>query len=54
MIVDFDKYAPLIPLIYLVATSIIAMGLHYAGLPDGVIGLIVGAGLMRVKIPAKK
>lgn len=52
--INLEKYAPLIPLIYLIATAGIAAALHTAGLPDGVVGLIVGAGLMRVKIPTKK
>ena len=42
----------LIPLIYLSAAAIIAAGLHYIGVPPEMTGLIVGAGLTRVKIGA--
>ena len=48
------KFESLIPLIYLVSVAAIAAGLHFLKVPDGTVGLIVGAGLMRVKIPAMK
>ena len=41
----------LIPLIYLVLIAAIAAGLRYAGVDDTTTGLIVGAGLTRVKMP---
>ena len=43
----------LIPLIYLVAVAAIGAGLKYAGVDDTTVGLIVGAGLTRVKMPTK-
>ena len=42
----------LIPLIYLVTVAGIAAGLNELEVDVGMIGLIVGAGLVRVKIPA--
>ena len=42
----------LIPLVYLFSVALIAAGLHYLKVDVAMIGLIVGAGLMRVKIPA--
>ena len=41
-----------VPLIYLVAVAAIAAGLNYLEVDVAMIGLIVGAGLMRVKIPS--
>ena len=40
----------LIPLIYLVAVALIGAGLHIVGVPPEMNGLIVGAGITRVKI----
>lgn len=40
----------LIPLVYLVAVAAIGGALHYLGVPPEMNGLIVGAGLTRVKI----
>ena len=40
----------LIPLIYLLAVAAIGGGLNYLGVPPEMNGLIVGAGLTRVKI----
>ena len=45
------KYEGLLPLVYLVTVAGIAAGLNYLKVPEVTIGLIVGAGLMRVKIP---
>jgi hypothetical protein len=45
------KLEGLIPLVYLVTVAAIAAGLNYLKVPEITIGLIVGAGLMRVKIP---
>lgn len=44
----------LIPLIYLAAVAIIGGGLHYVGVPPEMNGLIVGAGLTRVKVSSSK
>ena len=44
----------MIPMMYFVAVCLAAVGLKYAGVDDLTTGLIVGAGLMRVKIPAPK
>lgn len=47
----------LIPLVYLIAIAVIGGGLHYVGVPPEMNGLIVGAGLTRVKVspqPEKK
>lgn len=40
----------MVPLVYLVAVAVIGGGLHYLGVPPEMNGLIVGAGLTRVKI----
>lgn len=48
-----EKYRILMPLGYLLITALIAIGCHLLGVPEGVTGLLVGAGLTRVKIPAK-
>lgn len=40
----------LIPLLYLVAVAAIGAALHLAGVPPEMNGMIVGAGLTRVKI----
>ena len=42
----------LIPLIYLAAVAIIGGALHYLGVPPEMNGLIVGAGITRVKVGA--
>jgi len=42
----------LIPLLYLVVVGLMGGGLHYAGAPPELTGMIVGAGLTRVKMPA--
>ena len=42
----------LVPLIYLIAISLIAAGLYWMEVPNEMIGMIVGAGLTRVKISA--
>ena len=44
----------IIPLVYLVAVAAIGGALHYLGVPPEMNGLIVGAGLTRVKMPAPK
>ena len=40
----------LIPLVYVLAAAAVAAGLHYAGVPAEMTGLIVGAAITRVKI----
>ena len=45
------KYEAFMPLVYLVTVSIVAAVLNHFEVPDTTIGIIVGAGLMRVKIP---
>ena len=42
----------LIPLVYLVVVAIAGGVLHYVGSPPELTGMIVGAGLTRVKMPA--
>jgi len=44
----------LIPMGYLLAVAVIGGGLHYLGVPPEMNGMIVGAGLTRVKIGAPK
>jgi hypothetical protein len=44
----------LVPLIYLIVIAAIGAGLKYAGVDDTTTGLIVGAGLTRVKMPAPR
>jgi hypothetical protein len=43
----------LVPLIYLIAVAIIGGVLHKLGVPPELTGLIVGAGITRVKMPAR-
>lgn len=45
-----EKLQPLFPMAYLVLAACIAIAGKYAGLSDGIIGLLVGAALTRVKI----
>ena len=42
----------LVPLVYVLAAAVVAAGLQYAGVPEGTIGLVVGAAITRVKISA--
>ena len=42
-----------VPLVYLIATAIVAIAGYKVGLPDTLLGTIVAAGLLRVKIPVK-
>jgi len=44
----------LIPLVYLLAVAVIGGILHKLGVPAEMNGLIVGAGLTRVKMPTPK
>lgn len=40
------------PLVYLLAAAVIAFGGHLLNVPDGIVGLLVGAALTRVKLGA--
>jgi hypothetical protein len=40
----------LVPLVYVLAAAAVAAGLQFAGVPEGTIGLVVGAAITRVKI----
>ena len=51
--IDFEKYKILVPLVYLVITSAIAIVSHMVGLPKEVTGMLIGAGLTRVKMPSQ-
>lgn len=42
----------LVPLLYLIVVAIIGGALHAVGVPPEMVGMIVGAGLTRVKMPA--
>ena len=44
----------LIPMAYLIVIVGAAVGLKFAGVDDTTTGLIIGAGLTRVKMPAPK
>ena len=44
----------LVPLIYLISVAAIGATLHIVGVPPEMTGMIVGAGLTRVKISAPK
>jgi hypothetical protein len=47
-------FESLTPLIYLIAVAFIGAGLHYAGVPPELTGMIVGAGITRIrKSPSK-
>ena len=50
---NFDKYQPLFPMAYLILAAAIAITCHLLKLPETVTGLLVGAALTRVKMPAK-
>lgn len=49
--INFQNYQPLVPMAYLILATLIAIGGHLAGLPEGITGLLVGAALTRVKMP---
>ena len=51
--VNLDNYQPLFPLAYLLVAAVIAIVCHLMKVPDGISGLLVGAALTRVKMPAK-
>jgi hypothetical protein len=51
--INIEKYAILIPLVYLILTAAIAIICHLVGLPKEVTGILIGAGLTRVKMPVK-
>jgi hypothetical protein len=53
MMFNLDKYSAFIPMVYLVVTATIAFIGYKLGVPDVLLGTLVAAGLMRVKIPAK-
>ena len=44
----------LVPLVYLLAVASVAALLHYVGVPAEMNGLIVGAGITRIKISSAK
>ena len=46
------KFVPdsLTPLVYLIAVAVIAAGLTYVGVTPEMTGLIVGAGITRIKV----
>ena len=44
----------LVPLIYLISVAAIGATLHIVGVPPEMTGMIVGAGLTRVKISSPK
>ena len=44
----------LIPLVYLLAVAFIAGGLHYLGVSPEMAGLIIGAGITRIKLSTEK
>jgi hypothetical protein len=46
---DFNRYQPVIPLLYLAVIALIAGSLHVLQVPIELITLIVGGGLTRVK-----
>jgi hypothetical protein len=50
---NIERYAVFIPLVYLIVTATIAMIGYKLELPDTLLGIIVTAGLLRVKIPVK-
>lgn len=52
MVVNIENLKPVFPMVYLVIAAVIAIGGYWAGLPESVIGLLVGAALTRVKVPA--
>jgi len=49
----FEQYAVLIPMAYLVLTATIAIIGNYLGLPKEVLGILIGAGVTRIKMPVK-
>lgn len=46
---DYEKF---IPLVYLISVAVVAAGLTFLNVPKEMTGLIVGAGLTRIKMPA--
>jgi len=53
-IINIEKYKPIFPMIYLVLAAVIAISCQLLKIPDGITGLLVGAALTRVKVPAPK
>jgi len=50
--VDFEKYKPIFPMIYLVIAAGIAVGGNLLSIPGEITSLLVGAALTKVKTPA--
>ena len=51
---EIDKYETLFPMAYLMISIAAAVIFHYVGVPEVVGGIIIGAAITRVKVPAKK
>ena len=52
MMFNVEKYKPIFPMVYLVIAAVIAITCHLLDIPAGISGLLVGAALTRVKVPA--
>jgi len=52
--INFDNFRPLFPMVYLLIAAGIAIAGHKFELPPEVTGMLVGAALTRVKMPAAK
>ena len=48
-----EKYQSIFPMVYLMIAIIAAVAFHYTGVPDTIGGIIIGAAMTRVKIPAQ-
>ena len=49
---NIEKYKPIFPMIYLLMAAVIAISCYLLKVPEGISGLLVGAALTRVKVPA--
>jgi hypothetical protein len=50
---DIERYAVFVPMAYLVLTAAIAILGNLLGLPKEVLGILIGAGVTRIKMPVK-
>ena len=51
-IINIEKYKPIFPMVYLGIGAVIVIVCKVFEIPDSITGLLVGAALTRVKVPA--
>ena len=50
--INIEKLKPVFPMIYLCLAAIIAVVCYKLGVPETITGLLVGAAITRIKVPA--